>query len=137
MRSEEAPEPCNLVTAVMARLLPAIVSSTELLSPVMCHVMCHESNLECKHCVTLIVLLLVPVTQTAAFFLISGDNIPGPGHWLPGHRYRDTPGYRDTVIQSIPGAGHWLPGHRYRDTPGYTDTVIQSMDTEQLPRPCT
>ena len=96
MRSEEAPEPCNLVTAVMARLLTAIVSSTELLSPVMCHVMCHESNLECKHCVTLIVLLLVPVTQTAAFFLISGDNIPGAGHWLPGHRYRDTPGYTDT-----------------------------------------
>ena len=58
--------------------------------------MCHESNLECKHCVTLIVLLLVPVTQTAAFFLISGDNIPGAGHWLPGHRYRDTPGYTDT-----------------------------------------
>ena len=107
MRSEE---PCNLVTAAVARLLAAIVSSTELLSPVMCHVMCHESNLEGKHCVTLIVLELVPVTQAAAFLLISGDNIPGPGHWLPGHRYRDTA--------------------------GYTDMVIQSMDTEQLPRPC-
>ena len=77
----------------------------------MCHAMCHESYLECTHCVTLILLLVLEsVTQAAAFLLISGDNIPGPGHWLPGHRYRDTA--------------------------GYTDMVMQSMDTEQLPRPC-
>ena len=63
--------------------------------------MCHESNLECKHCVTLILLELESVTQAAAFLLISGDNIPGPGHWLPGHRYRDTAGYTDMVMQSM------------------------------------
>ena len=98
-----------MVTAAVARLLAAIVSSQSY-----CHLSCVTScvsNLECTHCVTLILLELESVTQAAAFLLISGDNIPGPGHWLPGHRYRDTA--------------------------GYTDMMMQSMDTEQLPRPCT
>ena len=102
MRSEE---PCNLVTAAVARLLAAIVSSTELLSPVMCHVMCHESNLECTHCVIPLILLE----------LESGDS----GGCFPPHLWRQHPWSRPpaagTPIQGYSGIhGHGDAEHGYR-----------------------